>query len=187
MPVHRTSSQNHVLILGEADGGFCYYPPLCDDSPPQWFICLTEDQEDELREVLREWRQRGTPVILRLTWAPGDPNFRCTVLPACVGKPYRLLQPDPDEWHVAVPPFELPFDLKQFLEWLSSEDWPDEENDIFEEAGQRFKRGELSPENFKWFVSVAKEINQEAGELIRHLEKILRRSNFRVVSEHDGR
>jgi hypothetical protein len=46
-----------VLILGEADGGFCYYPPLCDDSPPEWFICLTEDQEDELREVLREWRQ----------------------------------------------------------------------------------------------------------------------------------
>jgi hypothetical protein len=21
-----------VLILGEADGGFCYHPPLCDDS-----------------------------------------------------------------------------------------------------------------------------------------------------------
>ena len=68
-----------VLILGEEDGGFRYHPPLCDDSPPEWFICLTEDQEDELRKVLREWRQRGTPAILRLTWAPGDPNFRCTV------------------------------------------------------------------------------------------------------------
>jgi hypothetical protein len=172
-----------VLILGEADGGFCYYPPLCDDSPPLWFICLTEDQEDELREVLREWRQRGTPVDLRLTWAPGDPNFRRTVLPACTGKPYRLLQPAPDEWHVAAPPFELPFDLKQFLEWFSSGDWPDQEHAIFEEAAQRFKRGELSLENYKQFVSVAKEVNQEFKDTAGRLEKILRRSNFRVVSE----
>jgi hypothetical protein len=172
-----------VLILGEADGGFCYYPPLCDDSPPEWFICLTEDQEDELREVLREWRQRGTPVILRLTWAPGDPNFHCTVLPARTGKPYRLLQPDPDEWHVGLPPFELPFDLKGYLEWLMSENWPDEEHAIFEEVRQRFKRGELSRENFKQFMSVVEEIGREDKESIGHLEKILRRSNFRVVSE----
>jgi hypothetical protein len=129
----------------------------------------------------------GTPVILRLTWAPGDPNFRCTVLPACAGKPYRLLQPAPDEWHVGVPPFELPFDLKGYLEWLMSEDWPDEEHALFEEAAQRLKRGELSPENFKQFVLVAEEINREDKETIRHMEKILRRSNFRVVSPMPGR
>jgi hypothetical protein len=169
-----------VLILGEADGGFCYYPPLCDGSPPEWFICLTEDQEDELRGVLREWRHRGTPVILRLTWAPGDPNFRCTVLPACTGKPYRLLQPDPNEWHVAVAPFELPFNLKGYLDWLMSEDL-DEEHALFEEATQRFKCGDLSLKNFEQFVSVVEEIHQENIETIGHMEKILRRGKFRVV------
>jgi hypothetical protein len=142
----------------------------------------TEDQEDELRGVLREWRQRGTPVILRLTWAPGDPNFRCTVLPACAGKPYRLLQPASDEWHVGVVPFELPFDLKEYLGWLMFEDWPDEEDALFKEAAQRFKSGDLSLENFEQFVSVVKEINQGNNETLGHLQKILRRSNFRVVS-----
>jgi len=159
------------------------HPPLCDDSRPEWFVCLTEDQEDELRKVLREWRQRGTPAILRLTWAPGDPNFRCTVLPACAGKPYRLLQPAADEWHIGRPPFELPFDLKGFLGWLMSEHWPDEENAFFEEVMQRFERGELSLENMQRFVSVVKEIDQENKQTVGHLEKILRRSNLRVVSE----
>jgi hypothetical protein len=174
-----------VLILGEGDGGFHYYPPLCDSSPPEWFICLTEDQEDELRSVLREWKQRVIPVVLRLTWAPGDPNFHCTVLPACTGKPYRLLHsaPGADFAVFCQSQFELPFDLKDYLGWLMSENWPEEEETIFEEAGQRFKRGELSAENFKRFVSVAQEINREDKEMIRRMEKILRRSNFRLVSE----
>ena len=68
------------------------------------------------------------------------------------------------------------------LEWLMSEDWPDEEHALFEEAAQRFKCGELSRENFKQFVLVAEEINREDKETIGHMEKILRRSNFRVVS-----
>lgn len=178
-----------VLILGEADGGFRYYAPLCDDSSPEWFICLTEDQEDELRKVLREWQHRGVPVVLRLTWALGDLNFRCTVLPAQTDKPYRLLQPTADEWHVAQPPFELLFNLKDYLGWLMSEDWPEEENAIYEEAAQRFKRGELSRENFKQFVQIGKELNQEFGEQTELLKKTLRRSNFRVVSAtgDDGR
>jgi hypothetical protein len=170
-----------VLILGEADGGFHYYPPLSEDSPPEWFICLTEDQQDELREVLREWRHRGTPVILRLTWTPGDPNFHCAALPACAGKPYRLLQPAPHEWHVAVAPFEMPFDLKGYLDWLMSEDWPEEDEALHNEVIHRFKRRELSPENFKQFVAVAKEINQENIKWIKRAEGIVRRSNLRVV------
>jgi hypothetical protein len=68
-------TQKAVLILGEEDGDFRYHPPLCEDSPPEWFICLTEDQQDELRGVLREWKQRGIPVVLRLAWAPGDFNI----------------------------------------------------------------------------------------------------------------
>jgi hypothetical protein len=149
-----------VLILGEEDGDFRYHLPLSEDSPPEWFICLTEDQKDELRSVLREWKQRGVPVVLRLTWAPGDFNIRCTVLPARTGKPYRLLQPAADEWHVAGPPFELPFALKDYLGWLMSENWPEEEDAICEEVIQRFKRGELAPEGFKQWVQVVKELNQ---------------------------
>jgi hypothetical protein len=174
-----------VLILGEEDGDLRYHPPLCEDSPPEWFICLTEDQQDELRGVLREWKQRGAPVVLRLTWAPGDPNLYCTVLPARTGKPYRLLHPTPGADYAVFgqSQFELPFDLKDYLGWLMSENWPEEEDTIFEEAGQRFKRGELSAENFKRFVSVAQEINRKDEQMIKHMQKIVRRSKFRLVSE----
>jgi hypothetical protein len=174
-----------VLILGEEDGDFRYHPPLCEDSPPEWFICLTEDQQDELRSVLREWKQRGVPVVLRLTWAPGDFNIRCTVLPARTGKPYRLLHPTPDEWFAGAP-FELPFAVKDYLGWLMSEDWPEEEDAICEEVIQRFKRGELAPECFKQWVQVVKQLSQESSEQIKFLEKTLRRSNFRLVSESPG-
>ena len=64
-----------------------------------------------------------------------------------------------------------------------SENWPDEEHAFFEEVMQRFKRGELSLEIFERVVSVVKEINRENNETLGHLEKILRKSNLRVVSE----
>jgi hypothetical protein len=177
-----------VLILGEEDGGFRCHPSLCEDSPPEWFICLTEDQNDELRSVLREWKQRGVPVVLRLTWAPGDFNIRCTVLPARTGKPYRLLHPTPGaDFAVAQPAFELPFDLKEYLGWLMSENWPEEEDAICEEVIQRFKRGELAPEGFKQFVQVVKELHQESSEQIKFLQKTLRRSNFRWCQNNPRR
>jgi hypothetical protein len=67
-----------------------------------------------------------------------------------------------------------------------SENWPEEEDAIHEEVIQRFKRGELALEGFEQFVQVVKELNQENIEWIARAEKIVRRSNFRLVSEFPG-
>jgi len=110
--------------------------------------------------------------------AAGNNSIR--VLSAHAGKPYRLLQPTPDEWSVGVP-FELPFDLKGYLEWLMSENWPDEESAFFDEVMQRAKCGELPPEDYKQFVSVVEGIDRENKQTLKRIEKIFRRGKFRLV------